>query len=71
MVVNINPTSHVASAKFKSLPLETRNCFLNDGKDDSKADTRIFKEYSKESCLYECKLNYAISKSQVKYYTVG
>ena len=56
-LIGISATRITASHNLKKIPIDKRNCLFPD-----EHKLKLFKNYSKPSCDFECSLDYAMSK---------
>ena len=56
-LIAISPTRITASDNLKKIPVDKRNCLFPE-----EHKLKLFKNYSKPSCDFECSLDYAMSK---------
>ena len=56
-LIAISPISITASDNLQKIPVDKRNCLFPE-----EHKLKLFKNYSKPSCDFECSLDYAMSK---------
>ena len=54
--IELTPHGQKATSQFKSMDIENRLCFLS----EEKPPMSNLRTYSKQNCIYECKVKYAI-----------
>ena len=59
-VIRIKPVQHLATESFKMETIEDRSCRFTH---ELGANTSMFKQYKQLGCMFECRLNYAITSS--------
>ena len=61
-MVSISIKVHFSSSRIRDFDVKARNCLFDDERDEPSSKVTMFKDYSEENCLLECRAKQIIEK---------